>query len=80
MEGLPGLKDFFTAAKDLDKGQPVPAVAFDNGSIVAVIRERVPAHPRPGAGHRGGASGGGGYLATAKARQEAASCWPTWPR
>ncbi len=46
VEGLPGLKDFFTAAKDLDKGQPVPAVAFDNGSIVAVIRERVPAHPK----------------------------------
>jgi peptidyl-prolyl cis-trans isomerase D len=47
VEGLPGLKGFFTAAKDLDNGQPVPAVTFDDGSIVAVIKERVPAHVKP---------------------------------
>ncbi|MBU4276424.1 MAG: SurA N-terminal domain-containing protein [Proteobacteria bacterium] len=47
VEGLPGLKNFFASAKDLDKGQPVPAVAFEGGSIVAVIQERVPAHVKP---------------------------------
>ena len=47
VEGLPGLKDLSIAARDLDKGQPVPAISFDNGSIVAVITGRVPAHPKP---------------------------------
>lgn len=47
VEGLPGLQGFSTAARDLEKGQPVPAVSFDNGSIVALIRERVPAHAKP---------------------------------
>ncbi|MCF8097785.1 MAG: hypothetical protein K9K65_08085, partial [Desulfarculaceae bacterium] len=47
VEGLPGLKDFFSAAKDLGKGQPVPAVSFEGGSIVSVIRDRVPAHAKP---------------------------------
>ena len=47
VEGLPGLKDFFTSARDLDKGQPVPAVSFEGGSIVSVIRDRVPAHVKP---------------------------------
>ncbi|MBU1277206.1 MAG: SurA N-terminal domain-containing protein [Proteobacteria bacterium] len=47
VEGLPGLQGFSAAARDLEKGQPVPAVSFDNGSIVAVIRERIPAHAKP---------------------------------
>ncbi|MCB2192744.1 MAG: SurA N-terminal domain-containing protein [Deltaproteobacteria bacterium] len=47
VEGLPGLKDFYIAAKDLDKSQPVPAVGFNGGSIVAVIKDRVPAHAKP---------------------------------
>lgn len=46
VEGLPGLQGFAAAAKDLAKGQPVPAVSFENGSIVAVIRERIPAHAK----------------------------------
>jgi len=47
VEGLPGLKDFFAEARDLKAGQAVPAVPFEGGSIVAVIRERTPAHPKP---------------------------------
>ncbi|MCB2226997.1 MAG: SurA N-terminal domain-containing protein [Desulfarculaceae bacterium] len=47
VEGLPGLKDFFAAAQDLQAGQPVPALPYDNGSILAVIKERIPAHPKP---------------------------------
>lgn len=38
--GLSGLKGFFAAAQDLKSGQPVPAVPFSGGSIVAVISER----------------------------------------
>ncbi|MCF8034822.1 MAG: SurA N-terminal domain-containing protein [Desulfarculaceae bacterium] len=47
VEGLPGLKDFFAAAQDLEAGQPVPALTFDNGSILAVIKQRIPAQAKP---------------------------------
>jgi peptidyl-prolyl cis-trans isomerase D len=47
VEGLPGLKDFFAAAQDLKAGQTVPAIPFEGGSIVAVIKERIPARPKP---------------------------------
>ncbi len=47
IEGLPGLKDFFAAAQDLNPGQAVPAVPFENGSVLAVITERVEEKPKP---------------------------------
>ena len=47
VEGLPGLGDIFVAAQDLKPGQPVPAMSFDDGAILAVIKERTPARPKP---------------------------------
>ncbi len=47
VEGLPKLKDFFAAAQDLGPGQPVPALPFESGSILAVVKERIPAHAKP---------------------------------
>ncbi|MEW5913316.1 MAG: SurA N-terminal domain-containing protein [Thermodesulfobacteriota bacterium] len=47
VEGLPGLQDIFAAAQDLKPGQPVPALGFDGGSILAVVTERVEEKAKP---------------------------------
>jgi peptidyl-prolyl cis-trans isomerase D len=45
--GLPGLKDLFAAAQDLKPGQAVPALPFEGGSILAVIKERTEEKVKP---------------------------------
>ncbi|RJX35076.1 MAG: hypothetical protein C4525_05155 [Desulfarculus sp.] len=47
MEGLPGLQGLFAAAQDLKPGQTVPALAFEGGSILAVISERTEEKAKP---------------------------------
>lgn len=44
---LPGLKGLAQAQEGLPAGQPVPPLAFDNGSLLAVINKRVPARIKP---------------------------------
>ncbi|MGD9124188.1 MAG: peptidylprolyl isomerase, partial [Desulfarculaceae bacterium] len=45
--GLKGLKGLAEALEGLKEGQVLPVLGFDDGSILAFVKKRIPAAPRP---------------------------------